>query len=209
MASDAPRSPDSRYAPTVVGEREREQVVRRLGDHFAQDHLSLDEYEFRVQAALRATQWYELTATTNDLPALDVDALRVAATPTGFIPGLRRMVVAFMGGVVRRGQWLVPPRLGAIAVMGGGVLDLRDATLSAHVTEVFAVAVMGGIEIKVPPGVRLESDGIAIMGGFEDQAGFPALGHADAPVVRVRGIALMGGVITRMQPRGWHDEDDD
>lgn len=65
--------------------------------------------------------------------------------------------------------------------MGGVVLDLRDATLSGQMTDVFVVAVMGGVEIKVPPGVRLESDG----------------------------IALMGGVMTRMQPRGWDNDGDD
>ena len=209
MAPQTPLPADPRRVPSAIGEREREQVVRRLGDHFAQDHLSLEEYEFRVQAALRATQWYQLTATTNDLPTLDSDRARVATTPAGVMPGLRRTLVAFMGGVVRRGHWLVPPRIRAIAVMGGVDIDLRDATLSQHVTEIFAVAVMGGVDIKVPPGVRLESDGIAIMGGFEDQAGFPALGHDDAPVVRVRGIALMGGVVTRMKPRGWDDEDDE
>jgi len=50
---------------------------------------------------------------------------------------------------------------------------------------------MGGVEILVPPGVRVETSGIGVMGGFESfsQSGDPA-----APLLRISGFALMGGV---------------
>lgn len=197
---------EQRFAPVIVGEREREQAVRRLGDHYAHDHLSIEEYEFRVQAALRATHWYELVALTSDLPALpDAGLPRVVGEGTMRATG--RTLLAIMGGVVRKGKWLVPARLRALAIMGGVEIDLRDADLSSPVTEIYALAIMGGVHVRVPPGVRLETDGIAIMGGFEDQPGLPAMGHDDAPVVRVRGLALMGGVGTEMKPRGVDDDD--
>ncbi|MEP7383903.1 MAG: DUF1707 domain-containing protein [Gemmatimonadota bacterium] len=209
MADQTPLPDRQPNRPSVVGERERERVVRDLGDHFAQDHLSLEEYEFRVQAALHATQWFQLVATTNDLPTLDFSRPLLdgeSASEEGS-PGRVRTVLAVMAGVVRRGSWLVPRRIRALACMGGIQLDLRDATFSAAVTEIYALAIMGGVEITVPPGVRLEVDGLAIMGGFEDQAGFPAIAGHDAPIVRVTGLALMGGVVTKMKPRGWNVED--
>ena len=87
--------------------------------------------------------------------------------------------------------------------MGGNALDLREARLASRETTVNAVAIMGGIDIIVPDDVRVIDDGIGIMGGFgiEDHPSCTvsvAQLPADAPVIRVRGLALMGGVgITR------------
>lgn len=83
--------------------------------------------------------------------------------------------------------------------MGGNDLDLRNATLSAHETVINAFAVMGGIDIIVPDDVRVIDDGIGVMGGFElrdDPSSTTSHDHlpSDAPLVRVRGLALMGGV---------------
>lgn len=213
MAQPTPTPEGGRALPAVIGERERERVVRDLGDHFAQDHLTLDEYEFRVQAALQATQWYELDATTNDLPPLagahaGPAILEDSMAESGSGNKVRTLL-ALMGGLVRRGSWLVPKRMRALAIMGGVHLDLRDATLTGAVTEISALAIMGGVDITVPPGVRLEVDGLAVMGGFDDQSGFPAIARHDAPVIRVTGLALMGGVVTRMKPRGWDERNND
>jgi hypothetical protein len=214
MARQTPTPEGGRALPAVIGERERERVVRDLGDHFAQDHLTLDEYEFRVQAALQATQWYQLDATTNDLPPLAGLAAGPAILDDAVAESRSgskvRTLLAVMGGLVRRGSWLVPKRMRALAIMGGIELDLRDATLAGAVTEIHVLALMGGVDITVPPGVRLEVDGLAIMGGFEDQArSLPAIAQHDAPVVRVTGLALMGGVVTRMKPRGRDAHSDD
>ena len=112
---------------------------------------------------------------------------------------------ALMSGVVRRGAWVVPSRIRAFACMGGIELDLREATLTSPVTEIYVFALMGGVEIVVPPDVRLESDGFAIMGGFEDQLWEPASHDPDMPVIRVRGLAIMGGVEARVAQPGAPD----
>jgi len=52
--------------------------------------------------------------------------------------------------------------------------------------------------------VRLETDGVAIMGGFEDR--IDEAGTAkDAPVVRITGVAIMGGVAAQVQAVGAED----
>ena len=79
--------------------------------------------------------------------------------------------------------------------------DAERDTAAKHLQN--AVAIMGGIDIIVPDDVRVIDDGIGIMGGFgiEDHPSCTvpvAQLPADAPVIRVRGLALMGGVgITR------------
>ena len=89
-----------------------------------------------------------------------------------------------------------------IAVMGGVELDFREALLPRGVTELKVYAIMGGVEVIVPPDLNVESHGIGIMGGF-DHAG-NEMQHPDpnAPVLRVSGIALMGGVDIKVRHPG-------
>ena len=185
-------------------------MVQDLAEHFAQDRLSLPEYERRVELAYRAASNDALRDLLNDLtpPA----PVRYAQPSTVAAPDQSRVAsragtrvknfLALMSGVVRRGTWTVPARIRAFACMGGIGLDLRDATLTAPVTDIWVFALMGGVEIIVPPNVRLESDGFAIMGGFEDQLKDAASNDPNAPVVRVHGLAIMGGVEARVAQSG-------
>src|SRR5687767_11326557 len=121
------------------------------------------------------------------------------------MPKIRERLIAIMSGIVRRGLWKVPRRLRVVAVMGGVDLDFRQAELTPGVTEIRVFVFMGGLQVRVPPGVRLETDGVAIMGGFEDRVHDPGAARPDAPVVRVTGIAIMGGVDARVSPIGAED----
>jgi hypothetical protein len=105
----------------------------------------------------------------------------------------------------------VPRKINAVAVMGGVEIDLREAVLQPGVTEIECFALMGGIEIRVPPSVRVETDGIAIMGGFEDHVLLPATSDQNAPTVRVTGVAIMGAVeakVARRSLRGARKQDE-
>ena len=54
----------------------------------------------------------------------------------------------------------------------------------------------------VPPGMAVESHGIGILGGFE-HTGDELQGHdPSAPVLRVSGVALMGGVDIKVRHPG-------
>jgi hypothetical protein len=76
--------------------------------------------------------------------------------------------------------------------MGGTELDFREAALPQGVTQVQVLAIMGGVEIIVPPGVNVDSHGIGIMGGFEDAG--EQEHDPSAPTLRIAGLAVMGGV---------------
>lgn len=182
-----------------ISPAERERIIQDLGEHFARDQLTLEEYERRVGEAFKLTSRQALVALTSDLHPVgappSVAPARVAATP---LPAPRRRFLALLSGVVRRGHWVVPARLRATAVMGGIELDLREASLTAPVTEVRVVAVMGGVQITVPPRVRVESDGSAFLGGFADTILEPTQAPENAPVIRLRGMAVLGGVNVRV-----------
>ena len=182
--------------------------MQDLAEHFSQDRLTMPEYERRVELAYRAASSDALRELTRDLAPLApvrADATAVpaprAATAVSRRVGTVKRFFALMGGVGRKGRWSVPERIQAFACMGGIGLDLREATLTGPVTDIYVLAVMGGVEIIVPPDVRLESDGFAIMGGFEDQLREPASPDQNAPVLRVHGLAIMGGVEARVEMR--------
>jgi hypothetical protein len=82
--------------------------------------------------------------------------------------------------------------------MGGVELDFREAVLQPGVTEIHAFAFWGGVEVLVPPHVRLECSGIGIMGGFDGGTNVGSraadIGDPLTPIIRVTGVAVMGGV---------------
>jgi hypothetical protein len=53
---------------------------------------------------------------------------------------------------------------------------------------------MGGVEIIVPPWLRVESHGFAIMGGFDHAADVGRVTDPEGPTLRISGFACMGGV---------------
>lgn len=80
----------------------------------------------------------------------------------------------------------------ANAIMGGVEIDLRDVQVKPGEPVIIdAVAVMGGVEIWVPRGWRIDADVLPIMGAFENKA---TAASENGPVLTVRGTAIMGAI---------------
>jgi hypothetical protein len=111
-------------------------------------------------------------------------------------------VRVLMGSTERRGSWSVPRQMNVRTTMGSTVLDFRDARLPAGPVEVQLRTLMGSAEIIVPPGLAVETEGSAIMGTFEHVDRAPAHPDPDAPLLRIRGLAVMGSVEIKMRLPG-------
>lgn len=200
-------TPDPASPPP--GPARRQRTVEALCDAFARDELSLDEFERRVEAAHRAASAIELDRLLVDLPAGALPATvgrPGGGSPPGRGPELarttspsesvreREVVAGVLGGSGRSGRWVPARRITAIAIMGGVELDFREAFLPSGVTEVHAFAFWGAVEIMAPPGVHVECSGISLMGGFEHRDDASEGIDRSGPVLRVTGVALMGGV---------------
>lgn len=103
--------------------------------------------------------------------------------------------VSPLGGLKRRGHWRVPPRMIAVSLLGGADLDLRDAEMPGPEARFTWFSILGGAKISAPPGIRVEVSGFSLVGGQDVDAGPPAA--PDAPVLRVKAFALIGGVEVR------------
>ncbi|HUH13636.1 MAG TPA: DUF1707 domain-containing protein [Longimicrobiales bacterium] len=191
---DADAPPPARTLPL-----QRDRVIQTLSRGFAEDALTLEEFERRLDLAVRAGSTAELDALVTDLappPGAELER-RPAAAPVRAPEegGGRQHVVAIMSGNTRAGAWQPRRRIFAYAFWGGAELDFREAALLPGVTEVVAIGIMGAVDIIVPPGVGVEVDGFALMGGLDHvrQAPPPDAG-GDPPRIRIRGYAVMGGV---------------
>lgn len=193
--------------PPVPLARERERIVRLLCDQFAADNLTVDEFESRLDAAYAAPTQDDLDVLVRNLPVLAEG--RELSELTAAVPRVpaeavraRGFQIAVLGGSDRKGAWTPPRELYTIAVMGGAGLDFREAIMPPGVTEVNVLALMGGIEIIVPPGLGVETHGIGLLGGFDalDQA--PAETDREAPRLVIRGVACMGGVEVKVMLPG-------
>lgn len=192
--------------PAASLDSARERVVERLSTHYARDQLTLEELESRLERLYAARSMDAIESVLTGLPAVAPTAAASTAVANVERPNSRTFM-AVMSGVVRRGAWMVPKHIHAVAFMGGVELDLREAVIDPELTEISVLAVMGGVVVTVPPNVRLESDGFAFMGGFEDQLKQPASGDPKAPVVKLTGFAFMGGVEVRVLEPGAPTED--
>ncbi|MET9383451.1 DUF1707 domain-containing protein [Streptomyces sp. NPDC002928] len=187
-----------------ASDADRERVAEVLRDAVAEGRLDMEEFEERLEATYKARTYGELAPITRDLPVAGVTPPSVSLTkePVGDGSWARRIVggegsstwaVAVMSGFQRKGRWTVPKRFNCFAFWGGGELDLREANFADREVEINCVAIMGGMNIVVPPGVEVVVRGIGIMGGFDHrEAGVQ--GDPGAPRVIVSGFAFWGGV---------------
>ncbi|WP_150240133.1 DUF1707 SHOCT-like domain-containing protein [Nocardiopsis quinghaiensis] len=191
-----------------ASDADRDKVAERLREALAEGRLSPVEHEERLDTLYRAKTLGELAPIVEDLPSPGYDYAsmeRRSTTPSGMevlgseardlagqSKGAENLVAVF-GGCERKGRWLVEPRTNVSVLCGGVNLDLREAVLSQHEVTVQVAVIMGGVEIIVPHGVRVINNTSAILGGT-DLHGTDQVTDPNAPVVRLTGTCMLGGV---------------
>ena len=179
---------------TRASDRERDVVVQRVQDAFAEGRLDDAEFDERTRAALTARTHADLDALLADLPAAPS-----APGPAPAVPAPGRYSIALKSSVRRAGRWRVPERYTTVVYKGGGWLDLRAAELTGPVTTFLAVAYKSKVTILVPPNVRVEMTGLGVSQDTQDEDPGYRL-PADAPVIHVRGVAYKGTVEIATRP---------
>lgn len=202
-------SPGSAPAPSPPGPADmrastvdRERVALVLQTAMAEGRITADELSERLGIVYQAKTLGELEPVTRDLPAhrpLVTEVPRSAPSPQPqHVPVgtyTSSSAIAVMSGAERKGVWSVPETFTAVAIMGGVEIDLTEAVFTAGEVTINTFAFWGGIDIKVPDDVLVQEDGIGIMGGFDSKV--PPSNDLPRAIVRVRGVALMGGVEVR------------
>jgi hypothetical protein len=202
--------------------RAREQKISELSQHFANDDLSLDDLERRIERVYRAGNVLELDEITADLR----DTARAVNSSVAAGHGSSRSVapisapdharmLAIMGETKRVGRWQVPRQLEVLSIMSDTKLDLTQAVLAPGVTDIHVRAFWSACKIVVPPEMRVINEMHAIMASVTSKAHEmdpPGSKRRGGPVIRLTGTAVMAEVkvvVRKVERVDDDDEDDD
>lgn len=208
---------DPRTAPTSDGIRasdsDRDRIAALLAEALSEGRLTHDEHGERLEAAYTAKTLGELAGITDDLPGSSEAPVPggSAAPVIGFTPteadralitsgiGYENITAVF-GAAERKGRWLVEPRTNVSSIFGGIELDLREAVFSQTEVTVQCAIVLGGLEIVVPPGVRVVNATSAALGGVDTKEA--QAGDGNGPTVQLTGLCLLGGIAVKTRLPG-------
>jgi len=212
-------------APIPSLSHAREQKINELSAHFANDDLSLEDLERRIERVYKAANVAELEDITADLRAavspVQPPAGKLARRTSNAVQSTASLesgsLRAFMGSTKRVGAWTVPRRLEVSAIMSDTHLDFTHAVLPPGIIEMDVRAIAAAFKLVVPPGMRVIMDMHAVMSSVESRADdIPpedVLASPGTPVVRLTGTAFWADVKVvvrrRELPYGVGDDDDD
>ncbi|MFG2622896.1 DUF1707 domain-containing protein [Streptomyces sp. NPDC048507] len=198
-------------APAPAGLRasdaDRDRIADILAHALAEGRLTAEEHSERLDSLYAFKTVGELEVLVRDLPAGAAaagDAPRPAfpagpASPAAPGEGPVETVVAVFSSSARKGRWRPGARTRAVSVFGDITIDLTEAVFEQQVTEINVTAVLGNVEVLVPENVTLRGYGSGVLGNFEVR-GEGASADPQAPVVIVRGFALLGNIEAHPKP---------
>jgi hypothetical protein len=190
-----------------ASDADRDHVAKLLGEAMAEGRLDAEEHAERVEAVYTAKTLGALRPLVADLP------VSFAPPSTGNAPApvggsapanvsVTDSVTAVFGEQQRRGRWLVRNGLDAKAIFGSIELDLTEAVLEQRELTISATSIFGEVKLRVPPGVMVVNEGVAILGERKfDLSDEPYT--ADTPIVHVRGFTLFGSVEVKRPRKKW------
>ena len=142
----------------------------------------------------------ECSATVS-LPSAKAELSTAAASSRSASEARSQKIIAIFGGASRKGKWHASPKINTVTIFGGAELDFRDAQLPAQEITVNCTCIFGGVDITVPPEMKIVESGIAIFGGRDISSNEAEAASPDAPVLRLTGLTLFGGVSAKHKQR--------
>jgi hypothetical protein len=201
-----------------ISDEDRHRVAEVLRQAAGEGRIDLDELDERLEATFHAKTYGELVPITVDLPVAGHRVPRPSppppSVPMGPVPRYGTSV-AVMSETKRTGSWLVEDGATAFALMGSVLLDMREAQFAAGEVTVNASALMGEVKVIVNAGTTVVVEGVGVMGEYTEHRPKVALeAQPGGPVLRLRGLALMGSVTVQRKgpplrsalPHPWRGE---
>ncbi|MGO8956275.1 MAG: DUF1707 domain-containing protein [Streptosporangiaceae bacterium] len=190
-----------------ASDADRDSAAAVINSAMAEGRLTAEEHSDRLDAIYAAKTHADLVPVLRDLPqpgrAMQLSHAQAAGADVDVRASTRRggRIVAIFAGASRKGVWHAEPVITVLTVCGGVEIDFRDAILPGKEVVLRATTVLGGVEITVPPEMRVVDNGIAILGGREITGNVDEAASPDAPVLRIEGACILGGVEVKRKPR--------
>jgi hypothetical protein len=185
-----------------ASDADRDRAASVINNALAEGRLTAEEHSERLDSIYAAKTQAELVPLVDDLPERGSAASPVVA-PGASEPVPRKRggrIIAVLGGATRKGAWHPEPVIDVVTILGGAELDFREAVLPGNEITLRATSILGGVEVTVPPEMRVIDNGVAILGGREITGGDETVGP-DSPVLRIEGICVLGGMEVKRRTR--------
>ncbi|MFF2204165.1 DUF1707 domain-containing protein [Streptomyces sp. NPDC058145] len=165
-----------------ASDADRERAAAVLQEATADGRISPDELEQRLEVVYSAGSRSELDAVVEDLQPVQW----ARRTPSvGKDTGV-------LSDFVRKGRWTVGDSYRGTAVVGSGVIDLREAEFTGPETTIHVSSWIGTVYIVVPDDVEVHVEGTGVLGGFKQDR--VNTGYSARHRVHVTGLAVCGTV---------------
>ncbi len=174
----------------ISTEELRKEAEKQLQWAYAHNHISITELERRLDILNRTEGKTGILSLMEDLPLPEGNEQPHTTADFQVSEIESDSFFTLLGSNTRRGQWDVPRQLDVSAVLGSQVLDFRDARFYPETTIIKAFAFMGSIEMKFPPGVRVTSKGVPILGSIENRV----QSESSGPLIHIDGFVIMGSI---------------
>ena len=179
-----------------ASDAERDATVERLSQATGEGRLTLEEFSQRMDRATTAKTRAELDRLVTDLPASGAAG---APVTVGARAG-PSWHVSPVGGLNVFGPWRMGRHVIVATLVGGARLDLSQAELAGPEVTLTKVSLVGGVRVRVPSGIRVETSGLTLVGGTRVE-GAPDPGPG-APTIHIRAFSLVGGIRIRRDGPG-------
>ena len=110
----------------------------------------------------------------------------------------RRGALAVLSHLRRDADWLLPRLFRIFAFWGNAEIDLTQAIVGEGTSVIEVKCIMANIEIRVPPGLRVENEVEAVMASADIRRDTQTTASLDAPMVRITGSTFLGSVEIRV-----------
>lgn len=205
---DLEKHPAAAAAPAVAAagglrasDADRDRIAQILADALAEGRLSAEEHSDRLDSLYAFKTVGELDVLVRDLPAPGAPRQEPVYGPEGYagqpVGTPAETLVAVCSSSSRKGRWRPGAHTRAVSVLGDITIDLTEAVFEQQVTEINVTSVLGNVEILVPENVTLRGYGSGVLGNVEVHGEGRGATDPHAPVVIVRGFALLGNIEAR------------
>jgi len=140
--------------------QDRDKIVEVLREAAGDGRLNAEELDERLEAALTAKTYGELSVLVTDLPAAPQAMPLSPATAKELVK-----IDCRSGHAKRDGRWMVPQRIQAKVTSGHVTLDLTQAEISQRTLRIDTDVRSGHLIIITRPGIVAEADDVVVRSG--------------------------------------------
>jgi hypothetical protein len=177
---------------------DRDRVVEVLRVSAGDGRLTAEELDQRLELALTARTYGELSKLISDLPASGSVASAPATAPG---PKEVARIDCTSGHVRRVDRWVVPQRMEVKVTSGHVLLDFTEAVITQPTMQLNIDVRSGSVRLRTKPGIVVDADDVAIRSG---QVRVRAPWGPDVPVllrIEVTGKVGSGHFVAGPRPR--------